>query len=231
MSLRNGFACLLFITTSVLSHGQIIKLSNSKICHEPTSPFYDRVKRFEPYSSLSECLKAGGRLPKITAQPKTHSVATNQYSRSAFGHGWADTDKDCQNTRHEVLIEQSSTKATLSSNNCQAAHGRWISMFTGNVITNAKQLDIDHVVPLKWAWEHGADKWPKKRRVEFANDPINLIAVEASLNRAKGAKGPDEWLPPKNQCQYTLRFKRIVKKYDLQMTSKINEMANNCLAK
>ena len=104
-------------------------------------------------------------------------------------------------------------------------------MFTGNVITDAKQLDIDHVVPLKWAWEHGADKWPKKRRIEFANDPINLIAVEASLNRAKGAKGPDEWLPPKNQCQYTLRFKRIIKKYDLQVTNRINEMVKRCLNK
>lgn len=101
-------------------------------------------------------------------------------------------------------------------------------MFTGNVITDARKLDIDHVVPLKWAWEHGAASWPKAKRVKFANDPINLIAVEASLNRAKGAQGPDEWLPPNNTCQYVLRFLRITSKYQLQVPPKIARLKSAC---
>lgn len=102
-------------------------------------------------------------------------------------------------------------------------------MFTGNVISDAKLLDIDHVVPLKWAWEHGAQDWSKAKRVKFANDPINLIAVEASLNRAKGAQGPDQWLPPKNQCQYIVRFLRIVKQYKLQEPANVSRLKAGCL--
>ncbi|WOH39538.1 DUF1524 domain-containing protein [Thalassotalea fonticola] len=57
---------------------------------------------------------------------------------------------------------------------------------------------MDHVVPIKWAWEHGARSWGVKKRVAFADAPANLLSVEASLNRCKGAKGVDEWLEPKN---------------------------------
>ncbi|WP_067222775.1 HNH endonuclease family protein [Marinomonas gallaica] len=94
--------------------------------------------------------------------------------------------------------------------------GRWISMYSGEVIFDASKLDIDHVVPLKWAWEHGAMFWSKAKRKEFANAPVNLVAVEASLYRQKGAKGLDEWLPPKNQEQYKARFQRVALKYGLK---------------
>ena len=65
-------------------------------------------------------------------------------------------------------------------------------MYSGEVIFDASKLDIDHIVPLKWDWGHGANEWSKEKREKFANDPVNLVAVEASLNRQKGAKGLDE---------------------------------------
>lgn len=95
--------------------------------------------------------------------------------------------------------------------------GKWVSSFTGKTIYKAADIDIDHLVPLSWAWEHGAYSWPKSKRVQFANDPINLLNVEASLNRQKGAKGVLEWLPPKNKCQYISRFSRVSKKYELKV--------------
>lgn len=73
------------------------------------------------------------------------------------------------------------------------------------------------MVPLKWAWDHGADKWSRAERKKFANDLINLVPVEASLNRKKGARGPGDWLPPAGRCQYVSRFMRIVKVYRLQL--------------
>jgi endonuclease I len=59
-----------------------------------------------------------------------------------------------------------------------------VSAFTGNVIQNASDIDIDHVVPLAWSWDRGAREWTDEERLRFANDPVNLLPVEASLNRS-----------------------------------------------
>ncbi len=151
-------------------------------------------------------------------------VSAADYSRSEFGR-WQDADRDCQNTRHELLIEQSTVRVTLSENGCRAVHGRWISIFTGAVITDASKLDIDHIVPLAWAWERGADAWPREKRIRFSNDPRNLAAVESSLNRSKGARGPESWLPPKNQCQYIARFQRVSLSYGLPFDRELRTRA------
>jgi hypothetical protein len=78
-------------------------------------------------------------------------------------------------------------------------------------------MDVDHLVPLAWAWERGAHAWSEERRERFANDPRNLFAVDASANRSKGAQGPVEWLPPDEgfHCQYVLRFQRVALQYGL----------------
>ena len=59
--------------------------------------------------------------------------------------------------------------------------GRWVSPFTGKVIQNSSEIDIDHVVPLKWAWKRGAKGWTQAKRERFANDMVNLSPVELVL--------------------------------------------------
>ncbi len=85
-------------------------------------------------------------------------------------------------------------------------------------------LDIDHVVPLKWAYEHGAHDWPVERKAKFANDPLNTIAVSLSANRSKGAKGPTEWMPPNNayRCDYLRKFESVLKAYGLAFSPNKN---------
>jgi len=137
------------------------------------------------------------------------------YERDYFGRGWGDDDGDCQNTRQEILISLSTSSVRFTNERgCTVLSGKWISPFTNEVHYTARDLDIDHQVPLKWAWDHGAYDWDAETRYRFANDPINLLPVEASLNRSKGALGL-EWLPPKNQCAYIARFLRIMKMYNL----------------
>ena len=65
---------------------------------------------------------------------------------------------------------------------------------------------------------HGASTWSQDTRESFANNPANLLSVEASLNRQKGANGLNEWLPPANRCQYIARFLRVVKTYKLTLS-------------
>ncbi|MEI6378415.1 MAG: thermonuclease family protein [Candidatus Falkowbacteria bacterium] len=41
-----------------------IKKSRSNICHQPGSASYEQTKVFTPYTSINDCLKSGGRMPK-----------------------------------------------------------------------------------------------------------------------------------------------------------------------
>jgi hypothetical protein len=232
----------------VTSHAAIVKMSKSGICHPENSPYYSRTKNYTAYQTLQDCLNAGGRLPKglsdgsssialaysaVGTTQASHKQTTTskqygEYRREYFGSGWADIDHDCQNSRMETLIQQSTSPVHFkTSRECQVVSGRWISPFTSEVIHDASAIDIDHVVPLKWAWTHGANQWAQEKREQFANDPANLISVEACLNRQKGAKGPDAWVPPKNQCEYVLRFLRIVKKYKLEESASLSAVREN----
>lgn len=204
--------------SAVAANAELVKKTSSGICHPPVSPFYERTKNYQAYESVDSCLTSGGRLPKnLKARSGKSASNDSDYERSKFGHGWDDADGDCQNSRAEALISQSTTKVRFADGDrCRVVSGRWISPFTGNVIQNASDIDIDHVVPLKWAWDHGANTWPDDKRERFANDPVNLWSVELSLNRQKGAQGPEDWLPPAGRCQYVSRFVRIVKVYGLE---------------
>ena len=118
-----------------------------------------------------------------------------KYDRTLFAH-WTDEDNDCQNTRHEILIASSQIAPVLTSNGCQVKEGLWLDPYTGMEATEAKKLDIDHIVPLKEAWVSGAYSWTNEKRKQFANDPSNVVATSKSANRRKGAKDPSQWLPP-----------------------------------
>jgi len=140
----------------------------------------------------------------------------SQYDRSLFGN-WEDLDGDCQNTRQELLTSQSTGQVSLSQSGCTVVRGKWSDPYTGRTFTSAGDVQVDHLVPLKWAWDRGAHSWDEGKRANFSNDPANLFIVESASNQAKSAKGPTEWLPPNEsfQCQYIMRFERVVSKYDL----------------
>lgn len=217
MKVFNGLICILAVSlsASVFASGETRK-SSSGLCHEPASPYYDRIKTFEVFPTFDSCINSGGRAPKHRAE-QTVTPTDQDYARARFGHGWADEDQDCLNSRMEALIAQSTTPVRFAEGNrCRVVSGRWISPFTGKVLTDARTIDVDHVVSLKFAWDRGARAWPQHLREKFANDPVNLLSVEASLNRQKGAQGPDKWLPPSSECQYLARFLRVVKIYGLQ---------------
>lgn len=203
-----------------LAEQSFVKMSSSGICHDQRSPYYQRTTRYTAYPSLQACLDAGGRLPHGVAGESPRSTVTDTlaYRREYFGRGWLDFDGDCRDARQEALAAQSTGQVRFDARGCRVIAGRWISPFTGKVIHDPSVIDIDHVVPLKWAWERGASRWTQEQREKFANDPVNLLSVEASLNRSKGAKGITEWLPPSGQCQYILRFLRVVAIYRFELS-------------
>lgn len=167
-------------------------------------------------------------LIKIKSKSGAQNATIPPYKREDYDH-WIDEDGDCQNLRHE-LLEKASTGTNLqkSLDGCYVKRGRWLDPYSGKIFTKASELHIDHVVPLAWAHYRGAGFFDADRKRQFANDPANLLIVSASLNMSKGAQSPLKWLPPHKafQCQYIVRFNRIVKKYALTVSSSETKQFN-----
>jgi hypothetical protein len=158
------------------------------------------------------------REPCLSTHSQGYSYST-LYDRDDWEH-WIDADGDCQDTRAEILIRDSLEPVSFKSGGqCVVSSGLWELPYTGGTVTKPRQLDIDHIVPLKWAHGHGGDRWTLNQKREFANDPENLLATQSSVNRRKGAKGPDQWLPAINPCEYATRWKLILEKYGLNVLS------------
>lgn len=141
-----------------------------------------------------------------------------KYNRdSLFGY-WIDEDKDCQNTRAEILIARSARPVTFTTTSkCTVDSGEWIDPYTGNVHYTASELQIDHIVPLADAWRSGAWSWSKQERVAFANDTMHLVAVESAVNLQKSDQGPEDWMPPNSNVWafYATQWIRSKNRYGL----------------
>ncbi|CAM5272945.1 hypothetical protein [Streptomyces griseus] len=73
------------------------------------------------------------------------------YERDSFRH-WVDEDSDGCPTRQEVLIAEAVT-APEQGDRCTLSGGSWMSYYDEVEVTDAKRLDIDHMVPLAEAWD------------------------------------------------------------------------------
>src|SRR6185436_14284756 len=84
----------------------------------------------------------------------------------------------------------------------------------------SEAVQIDHVVALSDAWQKGAQGLAVARRTAFANDPLNLLAVDGPLNMQKGDGDAATWLPPAKayRCAYVARQVAVKVSYGLWMT-------------
>ena len=143
------------------------------------------------------------------------------YDRELFRH-WIDADGDGCDTRREVLITEAVTAPEVGAG-CALTDGVWVSRYDAAAGTgNGRGLDIDHLVPLKEAWESGAHAWDPKTREGFANDlgyEHSLVAVSASSNRSKGAQDPTTWLPPEadQRCWYAAAWIHVKARWELSV--------------
>jgi len=141
------------------------------------------------------------------------------YDRNLFNH-WVDDDGDSCDTREEVLIAESRSRAQVDPYGCKVVAGDWFSAYDGLTFSDPSGLDIDHVVALAEAWDSGASGWDASRRRAFANDldhPEALLAVSASSNRSKSDLDPGQWKPTRDAawCQYARDWVTVKKAWDL----------------
>ena len=143
------------------------------------------------------------------------------YSRSLFKH-WIDANGNGCDTREEVLIAESQSKPQVDAYGCKVIEGDWLSPYDNVMHTNPSDLDIDHMIPLKEAWDSGAWNWTAAQRQTFANDLSDsraLIAVTAGQNRSKSDRDPSNWIPPQKSytCTYLSEWVAIKARWNLSM--------------
>ena len=73
--------------------------------------------------------KTSKRITKLIAVISVCGTIAYQYSRSDYKH-WIDADKDCQDTRQEVLIAESLEKPILDEKGCKVISGKWFDPYT-----------------------------------------------------------------------------------------------------
>lgn len=142
------------------------------------------------------------------------------YDRERFGDGWTEAADGCS-TRDAVLRRDLSD---LVLDGCRVMSGTLADPYGGQPIafdrSRPEEVQIDHVVALADAWRTGATAWTESERVTFANDPLNLLAVDGELNQDKGSANAATWLPPdaSYRCPYAIRQIAVKERYGLWVT-------------
>jgi hypothetical protein len=78
------------------------------------------------------------------------------------------------------------------------------------------------MVPLDAAHRAGGSSWSAERKRGYANYlgmSEHLVVTHRSLNRSKGSKSPDKWMPPENRCYYIAAWQRIKERWELRLSS------------
>jgi hypothetical protein len=197
--------------------------------HRDPEPTTSIAAAATPRGSRRSAQAALDALPVKGRAPKTG------YSREQFGDGWA-TVAGCD-MRDRILRRDLRGKVFATGGRCEVLRGRLDDPYTATAVRfvrgGAPDVDIDHVVALGDAWQKGAQQWSAARRKRFANDPLNLLAVDADTNRAKGDGDAATWLPPNRRfrCDYVARQVAVKRRYAAWVTRAEHDAIARVLAR
>lgn len=146
------------------------------------------------------------------------------YARDEFGQRWLDVDRNGCDTRNDILGRDLTD--AVRSGSCRVTAGSLNDPYTGASIAfvrgqgTSELVQIDHVVALSDAWQKGAQQLSADQRASFANDPLNLLAVDGAANARKGDGDAATWLPPQKayRCTYVAAQIAVKATYGLWVT-------------
>ncbi|HYN71114.1 MAG TPA: DUF1524 domain-containing protein [Nakamurella sp.] len=173
--------------------------------------------------TASSALQVLAGLPIQGRAPKTG------YRRDQFGQAWSD-DVDVEgghngcDTRNDILRRDiTAPQSKPGTQGCVVRSGTLADAYSDQIIafvrgeTTSEAVQIDHMVALSNAWQTGAQQLTAAQRQDFANDPLNLQAVSAPVNGAKGDGDAATWLPPHvgYRCEYVGRQIQVKARHGL----------------
>lgn len=156
---------------------------------------------------------AAALLATLPVRPEDTSA---HYDRDDWGD-W--TSSNGCTIREALLIEQGTglvRRADCSVGCPPLVAPCWHSPYDGLATGYARDLQVDHVVPLKEATQSGARDWPRERRVAFHNDHGNLVLASVHSNESKGDRDAAEWQPDAPfRCTYATKIIDVKSRYGL----------------
>ncbi|WP_113704867.1 HNH endonuclease family protein [Nonomuraea lactucae] len=166
--------------------------------------------------------EAGTLARRMLAQLRVaRPLSIRGYGHRRFQPRWAHHRGRCD--AREVVLARDGRRVRRNAA-CHPVKGVWYSPYDGRWLKSEKLVDVDHVVPLAYAWRSGASRWSQARRRAFANDLTRpeLITVSHSANIAKGGQGPQSWRPRRRGywCRYATSWITVKHHYRLFVTRK-----------
>ncbi|MFS0865971.1 DUF1524 domain-containing protein [Microbacterium sp. 179-B 1A2 NHS] len=197
----------------------------------PSSPTArpDDATASEPAASASPTRtaspQAGTALATLGTLEVRGRAPRTGYDRDEFGQRWRDVDRNGCDTRNDILARDLTD--VVREGRCRVRSGVLDDPFTGETIAfrrgqgTSELVQIDHVVALSDAWQKGAQQLTAVQREAFANDPLNLLAVDGPANAQKGDGDAATWLPSNRtfRCEYVARQVSVKAAYELWVTS------------
>jgi len=179
-------------------------------------------------SGSTDEMRAGEALATLTVRA---SETIPGYKRDLFGSGWGTID-GCD-TRNVILYRDlyditlgDPSSLGRADGACLVLSGKLDDLYTGETIyfergVNSNAVQIDHIVALSNGWQSGMHERSSSERYQFANDPLNLLAVDGPANMEKSDFSADQWLPPNRafHCVFVARQISIKLKYSLSITA------------
>jgi Excalibur calcium-binding domain/Protein of unknown function (DUF1524) len=213
-------------------------ISTSSPTPAATSATATAHKSSTPTSSPSPDVDPGTVLYALINDIKVSDKQHRFYDRSEFGQAWADVDRNGCDQRNDVLRRDMVKLHTRpGTNGCVLLRGvlkddkfnyaaRKVHFQRGD-----GEIEIDHVVSLRNAWDAGAYDWGADRREKFANDLMNLEAIDSESNQEKDDQPFDDWWPDDldDECWFAARQITIKKRYSLTVTPAEREALQEAL--
>jgi hypothetical protein len=176
-------------------------------------------------------------MTELESLPVKAKLSLSTYKRVAdFGPAWTDVSHDGCDPRNDVLKRDLTAVVLFGS--CKVTSGTLHDPYTGKTIhfvrgaQTSAAVQIDHLVPLANAWVEGAQSLTFTQREQFANDPIELLAVDGPTNESKGDDDASQWLPQvaSYRCTYVEKQILVKVKYHLWVTQEEHDAIAAVLA-
>lgn len=192
------------------------------------------VQQIFSNETIQEIQGQAYNLLKFVYHNENFGTPAEPYRRLQHFGTWIRNSQDgkCYNTRGRILIRDSASETETGSNPCTVSKGEWHDPYTGQTFYRASEIQIDHFVPLKNAYQSGAHQWNKAKRCLYGNFMSNgyhLISVSGRENMRKGDRGPEGYMPPNDAyaCQYVTQWLKIKMIWSLKLNPSEEQTINS----